>query len=195
MADSSTLKPEGLNSFGNSGIQIDDFLSRYEVANAVALQISNTEGLKIVVAGTTDNGSNNDFAIVRYTSNGSLDTSFGGDGRVTTDFLGGHDSGYAVMIQSSGAIGPIRIIVAGYTVVSNDYNFAVAKYFLNGSPDTAFDGNGRVTTPIGDYDSSGYAMALQSGKIVVAGYCFAPASSTRFPGRKRFTTSSFVIRR
>ena len=160
-------------SFGNSGIQISDFLSRYERAFAVALQISNTEGLKIVVAGTIDNGSNHDFAIVRYTSNGSLDTSFDGDGLVTTDF-GSYDSGYAVMIQSSGAIGPIRIVVAGKALVGNHDNFAVAKYFLNGALDTAFDGDGKITTPIGDYSSSGYAMVLQSGKIVVAGYSTTP---------------------
>jgi uncharacterized delta-60 repeat protein len=46
---------------------------------------------KIVVAGYSNNGSNFDFALVRYNTDGSLDTSFDSDGKVTTEVGSGDD--------------------------------------------------------------------------------------------------------
>src|SRR4051812_25739223 len=61
-----------------------------------------TDG-KILVAGETYNGSNWDFALVRYTDNGSLDYSFGGGtGKVTTAIGTRDDDGYSVVVQSDG---------------------------------------------------------------------------------------------
>ena len=50
------------------------------------------------------------------------------------------------------------------------YDFAVPRYYSNGSPDLSFDGDGRVVTDLnGDYDYA-YATVVQpDGKIVVAG--------------------------
>jgi hypothetical protein len=50
-----------------------------------------------------------DLAIVRYTTDGSLDTSFGTGGSLTTDFNGSGDLGKDVAIQADG-----KIVVAGY---------------------------------------------------------------------------------
>ena len=47
---------------------------------------------KIVLAGGVSNGTNTDFAVIRYNTNGSLDTSFGGTGKVTTDIGNGDDT-------------------------------------------------------------------------------------------------------
>jgi uncharacterized delta-60 repeat protein len=55
---------------------------------------------KLVVAGYSHNGSNSDFALVRYNADGSLDTGFDGDGKVTTDIGGSNDVGYSVIQQS-----------------------------------------------------------------------------------------------
>ena len=58
----------------------------------------------------TVNGSNDDFALVRYNTDGSLDTTFDGDGKVTTDIGSGHDRAFSVAIQSDG-----KIVAAGYS--------------------------------------------------------------------------------
>ena len=126
-------------------------------ANAIAQQ---TDG-KLVVAGT----SNNDFAVARYNSDGSLDTSFDGDGKVFTDF-GNSDRGNAVAIQPDG-----KIVVAGTSGV----DFALARYNSDGSLDTSFDGDGILTANTdslgGNFRAAeGTSVAIQTdGKIVVGG--------------------------
>jgi len=119
---------------------------------------------KIVAAGSTFNGTNNDFALIRYNADGSLDTSFDGDGKVATNFGNSHDSVNAVAIQSDG-----RIIAVGESGMSSEYDFAVARYNTDGSPDASFDTDGKVTTNFGSRDLA-LAVAVQlNGKIVVAG--------------------------
>jgi len=138
-------------SFDGDGKLTTDFGS-VDGAYSVAIQ---SDG-KIVVAGV----SNNNFALARYTSAGALDTSFDGDGKVTSD-LGGTDTGRSVVIQSDG-----KIVVAGQ--FSNN-NFALARYTTAGVLDTSFSGDGKVTTDFGSVDNA-YSVAIQSdGKIVVAG--------------------------
>ncbi len=129
--------------------------STADFARAVAID---SDG-KIVVAGT----SANDFAVVRYSSTGSLDTSFSTDGKQTTDIGSSTtDAGNAMAIDSDG-----KIVVAGTS--AND--FAVARYNTDGSLDTTFSTDGKVTTDIGSSTAdAGNAMAIQSDKkIVVAG--------------------------
>ncbi len=63
---------------------------------------------------TVDNGSNDDFALVRYNTDGSLDTSFDSDGKVTTAIGSGDDYASSVAIQSDG-----KIVAAGYSRGSN----------------------------------------------------------------------------
>ena len=136
--------------------------------NSVAVQ---SDG-RLVVAGYTHNGSNYDFALVRYTTDGTLDTSFDGDGKLTTGFTK-NDYANSVAIQADG-----KIVVAGYVNSNGDfYDFALARFNSNGSPDTSFDGDGKLRTDIGkptDFergDDTATSMALQAdGKIVVAGY-------------------------
>ena len=72
-----------------------------------------------------------------------LDTSFSGDGRLTT-VIAKHATGQAVAIQPDG-----KIIVAGYANNGANDDFAAARYNTDGSLDTTFDGDGRVTTAIG----------------------------------------------
>ncbi len=122
-----------------------------DAAYAVALQ---GDG-KIVAAGV----STNNFAVARYNTNGSLDTTFDTDGMVTTNF-GSTDTANAVAVQPDG-----KIVAAG---VSNN-NFSVARYNTNGSLDTTFDTDGMATTDLGASEY-GYGVAMQwDGKIVVAG--------------------------
>ncbi len=158
--------------FGTSGdgtVTVDfeydeyDFCGDDDYANAVAIQ---SDG-KIIAAGYADDGTDKDFALVRLTSNGSPDTSFGasGDGTVTVDF-GYNNYAKAVAIQSDG-----KIIVAGYADGDTDKDFAIVRLTSNGSPDTSFGGSGNGTRTV-DFGSNDYAnaVAIQSdGKIIAAG--------------------------
>lgn len=131
---------------------------------AVALQ---SDG-KIVLAGYASNGSNNDFAVIRYNSDGTLDIGFDSDGRVMTAVGSGGDAVYDVVIQPDG-----KIVAAGVSHNGTNYDIAVVRYNSNGTLDTGFDGDGIVITPIGSGDEYGYGVALQQdGKIVVAGYSY-----------------------
>ena len=150
-------------SFDGDGKVTTDFGSRFDdVAYSVAIQ---SDG-KIVVAGySLNSGGNWDFALTRYNANGSLDISFDGDGKVTTDFGGALDRAVSVAIQSDG-----KIVAAGYSDNGSNRDFALTRYNSNGSLDTTFDGDGKVTTDFGSIDTA-LSVAIQSdGKIVVAGY-------------------------
>ena len=78
---------------------------------------------KIVVAGSSSNGSNYDFALVRYTTNGALDTSFGTGGKVTTPIGSGDDNAYSAVVQSDG-----KIVVAGSSYNGMAWDFALVRY-------------------------------------------------------------------
>tara|TARA_R110001606_G_scaffold72450_1_gene166706 strand:+ start:18617 stop:24574 length:5958 start_codon:yes stop_codon:yes gene_type:complete len=120
---------------------------------------------KIVVAGYSFNGSNEDFALVRYTSNGALDTSFDTDGILTTAIGTGDDQAFAVAIQSDG-----KILAAGRSHNGSNFNFALVRYNTDGSLDTSFDTDGKLTTPNGSAGDEAWSIAIQpDGKIVLAG--------------------------
>jgi uncharacterized delta-60 repeat protein len=155
--------------FGKGGVVMTDFNTSTDLANAVALQ---PDG-KLVVAGTTytDNDfSNEDFAIARYNTDGSLDTSFGNNGKVTTDFPGLAAVISAVVVQPDG-----KIVVAGgaFPLFTFAGDFKVARYNPNGSLDTSFGAGGIVTTIFPGDGSFAFALALQpDGKIIAAGTDF-----------------------
>jgi uncharacterized delta-60 repeat protein len=171
IAGSTSIPTDGdLDStFGNGGVVMTDFNTSTDLANAVALQ---PDG-KLVVAGTTYVGndfSDEDFAIARYNPDGSLDTSFGTNGKVTTDFPGLAAVISAVVVQPDG-----KIVVAGgaYPLFTFAGDFKVARYNPNGSLDTSFGAGGIVTTVFPGDGSFAFALALQSdGKIIAAGTDF-----------------------
>ena len=145
--------------FGVNGIVITDVLGGDDVAASVSVQ---TDG-RIVVTGDASR----DVALVRYNADGSLDTSFAGDGTVTTTFnvLGG-DSAASSLIQPDG-----RIVVAGW--VMNDaleMEIALARYNVDGSLDASFGTGGKLTTPIQAGAEAFGVVRQPDGKIVVSGY-------------------------
>ncbi len=100
--------------FDSDGKLTTDFGTSSE-ANSMALQ---PDG-KIVVAGT----SSGDFSLARYNIDGSLDRSFDGDGKLTTDFGSSNDRATSVAVQPDG-----KIVVAGYTYNGSFNVFALARY-------------------------------------------------------------------
>jgi uncharacterized delta-60 repeat protein len=160
--------------FSGDGKQTTSFPD-YAAANAVALQ----DDGKIVVAGSNQElnqgslGYDYNFALARYNPNGSLDPSFSGDGKQTTDF-GGYDQAYGVAIEDDG-----RIVAAGQ---GGNSHFALARYDANGSLDPTFSGSGKVTTGFGfGPDDAANGIAVQGdGKIVAAGRTSGGATSSDF---------------
>ncbi len=165
--------------FGTLGIVTTSLGTGNSYGYSVALQ---PDG-KIVVAGYCNESANNiGFALVRYTSNGILDTTFGTGGKVTTA-VGSNAYGRSVAIQPDG-----KIVVAGYTYVNPKYVFVVVRYNTNGSLDTAFGTGGKVTTIVGSGYSEAYNVAIQpNGKIVVAGT--ADLGDNNYFGVVRYTSN------
>jgi uncharacterized delta-60 repeat protein len=160
--------------FGTGGQVTTDFNRSTDIANAVALQ---SDGKLVVVGQTyTDNDySNEDFAVARYNANGALDTTFGVNGKVTTDFPGLAAVASSVVIQPDG-----KILVAGgaFPLFTFAGDFELVRYNPNGSLDTSFGSGGIVTTSFPGQGSYAFALALQpDGKIIAAGTDFVNFSS------------------
>ena len=123
---------------------------------------------KIVVAGYMPNGTDQDFVVFRYLSNGTLDTTFSGEGKAKINFgTGRNDIAEDLVIQSDG-----KIVIAGGTFSdgpSRNYDFAVARMNSNGSLDTTFSSNGKQTTNFGADDIAHSVTLEADGKIVLAG--------------------------
>jgi uncharacterized delta-60 repeat protein len=171
----------------NNGRSIDFALARYNTDSSLdatfgtggivntTLKIDGTDTVdtlgiqsdgRIVVAGYSYSGSNSDFALVRYNADGSLDTTFGTGGIVTTNVLGSNDIPYALGIQSDG-----RIVLVGRSYNGSNYDFALVRYNADGSLDATFGTDGIVTTAVGSGDDYAYALGIQpDGRIVVAGF-------------------------
>jgi uncharacterized delta-60 repeat protein len=108
-----------------------------------------------------------DFAVARYMQNGTLDPSFDGDGKVTTDFDLGADEARGVAVQADG-----RIVAAGVTVFGSARrsDVALARYTADGALDATFANGGTIVTDFDEGYDSANAVGLQAnGKIVVAG--------------------------
>jgi predicted CXXCH cytochrome family protein len=227
-------------SFGNGGITTTSFNpSNNDDAYALAIQ---SDG-KLVLAGNTIVGSTSYFALARYTSTGSLDTSFNTTGTITTHVGTGDDYAYALAIQSDGKIvaggndsavgfalarytstgsldtsfnttgkvltGPLgtctspslkalaiqsdgKIVAAGSCTLGSYTRFAIARYNANGSLDTSFNSTGYVTTSFGtNYSASAYTLAIQSdGKIVAAGFFYYSSTNQGFALARYTSTGS-----
>jgi uncharacterized delta-60 repeat protein len=149
------------SAFGTGGKVTTAVDSGEDKGNSVAIQ---SDG-KIIVAGSSHNGTKKSFALVRYFSNGMVDTGFGTNGKAITDIGSSSAIAYSVALQPDG-----KIIAAGESSTSGHYNFALARYMPDGSLDSGFGTNGSVTTSFGSSTSTGWSLALQpDGKIVVAG--------------------------
>lgn len=135
---------------------------------------------KILLTGVSNNGTDQDFALVRYNTNGSPDISFDTDGIVTTDFFVGNDLAYSSDIQSDG-----KILAAGKVFNGTGFDFGLARYLPNGSLDNTFDLDGRVFTNFGGTNDVGWAVTIQTDeRAVVVGS--GSISNPNFAGARYF---------
>jgi uncharacterized delta-60 repeat protein len=124
--------------FGNNGSVEATFGDPSAEGNDILLQADG----KIIVVGFTGLGSyadNNNFALVRYNPDGTIEQAFGSGGKVVTAFLSSSVATSAVL-QSDG-----RFVVAG-TCKSATLEFCLARYNADGSLDSTFGSFGEVMT-------------------------------------------------
>ena len=149
-------------SFGTDGWVFASIEDRKSGGSDVAVQ---TDG-KIVVVGTYNNGSNDDFIVTRYNQDGTIDLTFGTNGVTIIPVGPTFDVAICVAIQDDG-----KIIVAGYVIGTDSNDFGLARVNSDGTIDSTFGTDGRVITPIGDQQDYLTAIKIQSdGKIVAVGY-------------------------
>ena len=150
-------------SFGTGGKVVTDFGAGNDYAAAVAIQPNG----KIVAGGDAQIGSTLGFAVARYNANGSLDSSFGTGGKVTTGFGGSQGAWIdGIALQKDG-----KIVAAGQGRSGTTAAFGLARYNANGSLDTSFGSGGLVATTFGTGNTRVNGIALQpDGKIVTAGF-------------------------
>ncbi len=158
------LMPDGSrdSTFGQFGWVTTDLGTSYETIMAVALQADG----KIVVAGRVADGNFSNFCLLRYETDGKVDSFFGNSGVVITNFRE-EDAASSVLVKPDG-----KIIVGGFSSVSAIGDFALAGYNPDGTLDKNFGNGGKVLTDIDGQQRSDYIAAmtlLPDGKILAAG--------------------------
>jgi uncharacterized delta-60 repeat protein len=170
--------PDGTldGSFGSGGIVTTAVApaDNFDTASSVAIDPAR----KIVAGGIADTGGFIfDLGLVRYNPDGSLDTSFGTGGKVTTNVGPGNsdEDDEELVIQPSG-----KILVGGGTAptaVGVDSDFMVARYNSDGTLDGTFGSGGIVVTSMGSGEDDIFEIGLQSdAKLVVSGECEQPST-------------------
>ncbi len=157
-----TLDPD----FGSGGVVTSDFAGSTDYGHAVAIQADG----RMIVVGEAISGTQKTFALIRYNSDGTVDPSFGTDGKVLTTFSGRDSRAYEIVVQPDE-----KIVVAGdgYRTPSpplNDSDFALARYNSDGSLDLGFGTGGMVTTDFYSFEDGARALVQQrDGKLIAAG--------------------------
>ena len=123
---------------------------------------------RLIVGGSSYSGTSHDFAVARYNSDGTLDTTFGIGGKTLIDFSGSgsYEEGRGVTVDSQD-----RILITGYVSNGSSNYIGVARLDSTGQLDNTFDGDGKVTTDFGNSYELGYSVAVDAitGNVVVFG--------------------------
>ncbi|HEX6430837.1 MAG TPA: T9SS type A sorting domain-containing protein [Niastella sp.] len=156
-------------SFGAGGIRTTDIVTgSYDEAHSLAVQ---TDG-QLIVAGTTKRGANSDVVVLRLTTAGALDGTFGTGGKVIANYSGfnSDDNCQSVALQSDG-----KIVVGGSVddfPNSNNkpYGFMLMRFTYTGTLDVTFDGDGKAAADISVTDNdNGLVVKLRGNRIYLAG--------------------------
>ncbi|HUM45693.1 MAG TPA: T9SS type A sorting domain-containing protein [Chitinophagales bacterium] len=149
------------STFSQDGLATNSIQNSLDArATSIAVQ---SDG-KIIVAGQSFAQFSSNIALARYNTDGTLDATFNGDGKLNTE-IGFYSIARDCIVQPDG-----KIVIAGFTDESDD-EFLMVRYHTDGSPDNSFGENGVMTTQLGGYTSEANALVRQSdGKLIAAGY-------------------------
>jgi uncharacterized delta-60 repeat protein len=189
------------STFGKKGIGTASLNNvEYASVNAMTIQANG----KIVLGGYLQiNGLTEDFVLIRFNLNGSVDNSFGTNGIIYTDF-GNKDETSALLVQPDG-----KIVAVGSSKddISKESYFALARYNKNGSLDKSFGNQGKLLTSFENFDKKRFSYAnaalLQpDGKIIALGnadvinrgkQAFALVRYLNYDGAKQNLTQNISI--
>ena len=172
-------------------------IARFSVGNddaCSAYAITIQPDGKILLAGSysSSGGTDPDFLIMRLNTNGVLDNSFAGNGKLGVGF-GHFDIAYAIAFQPSTS----QIVAAGITQVSSEDRFALCRVNSNGTLDNTFGGGGKVIANWSNTQQAiAYGVAIQAnGRVVVAGQNNLEYFATmRFLGSGTMLASTDTVR-
>jgi len=184
------LQPDGkvvVSGYGNTGGNSNTFFVRYNTDGSLdntfgsggivslttgpnglaALAVTMQADGKIIGAGSYDNGTDVDFMAVRINIDGALDYSFNLDGIANYDNGGNYEVVRDVLVRPDGTI-----LLVGTTIntITTDKEVMVMGLDSDGYLDNNFGSNGIVEIDFGMLNNDGQAVALQGGKILVAGF-------------------------
>ena len=164
-----------------SGVSAGTLVTAIGTGDSFAYGLTLDADSKIIVAGQAENGSVKGFALARYSTDGTLDNTFGskGNGTVITPVGSGAARAEAVAMQPDG-----KIVAVGFTTDSNSRKvLALVRYNADGSLDAGFGTGGIVMTPLGTApaDAQAQAVALSTdAKIAVAGTADSKLTVARY---------------
>lgn len=171
------------NTFGVNGIS-NLYLSGIDNINCLVLQ---PDG-KIIIGGSYDiNSSSANFLIARFKTDGTLDSSFGYNGKRIIDYNSSTDVIYSLALQPDG-----KILAAGSVAPAGIGTSAmcVVRFNPDGFYDSSFGNNGIALATIDNYYTSAAGIVLQSdGKITACGR--AVTASDDVPGKLLFLVGQF----
>jgi uncharacterized delta-60 repeat protein len=145
--------------FGTGGVTMTPIGRGSAAAEAVALR---PDGKVVAAASTYPASTFSRVAVAQYDPNGSLDTSFGSGGVVTTPAIGPYDAqARALALQPDG-----KIVVAGF---DSGRGLALDRYTASGQLDPAFGSGGHVLTELDSYSEADGVAVQPDGKIVAVG--------------------------
>jgi uncharacterized delta-60 repeat protein len=154
------------NSFGTNGVS----LLNNGVEAVTSLELDGTTA-DFFAVGPTLVGK--DVALMRFRPAGNLDTNFSGDGLVSTSMGTTSDAPSGLVLRTDG-----RIYVASTATSGATTDFCLLRYQPDGVLDTALDGDGILTTPVGNgYDSAAGIRMQADGKLVMYGTAQATSAS------------------
>jgi len=159
-AQAGTLDP----TFGNGGVATTSFANGS--AGVGSFEQSNGDIVAVAQVDFVENEGTG-IGLVRYTSAGELDTTFGTNGITVTTFAGIAFDPFGFAVQKNG-----DILIGGVATTTSGLNkFGMARYTSNGVLDTTFGTNGLVTTKVGIRSDAPSALLLQpNGQIVMGGF-------------------------
>jgi uncharacterized delta-60 repeat protein len=153
--------------FGSGGYVLYDIpVYNYDYANSLIVQ---SDG-KILQGGTCTISGTDQFCIVRYNADGSVDATFGTNGYVIFDIPdSSNDQAIAIALQTNG-----KILQGGTCTISGTNQFCIVRYNVDGSIDSTFGTNGYFIYRVPGTTSNtlGKSIVIQSdGKILLGGTC------------------------